>query len=87
LFRFVIHTTRVLASPIELYQSNGIRLTKRKPLIEVLSSTDFNILSSLKQNIYLQFPEEKHLQYDCGKLQILNKLLSNLKQTKHRCLI
>jgi E1A-binding protein p400 len=86
-----MYTTRVLASPIELYQSNGIRLTNKiiqqKPLIEVLSSTDFNVLSSLKQNIYLQFPEQKYLQYDCGKLQILNKLLSDLKQTKHRCLI
>jgi superfamily II DNA/RNA helicase len=81
-------TTRVLASPIELYQSNGICLTtKPKPSIEILSSIDFDILSSLKQNLYLQFPEQKLLQYGCGKLQILSKLLSDLKHNKHRCLI
>jgi len=87
-------TTRVLALPIELYQSNGIRLTsktiEKKPLIEVLSSTDFDVLSSInhiKQNMSLQFPEQRLIQYDCGKLQILDKLLSDLKHNKHRCLI
>ena len=84
-------TTRVLASPIELFHSNRIRLTtQRKPLIEVLSSTDFDVLSSInhiKQNMSLQFPERRLVEYDCGKLQTLAKLLSDLKRSKHRCLI
>ena len=74
--------------------SNGNRLTRKtiqqKPLIEVLSSTDFDILSSinhLKQNMFLQFPEQRLIQYDCGKLQTLDILLSDLKRDKHRCLI
>jgi E1A-binding protein p400 len=86
-FRFDWCTTRVLASPIDLCQSNGIRLIERKPLIEVLSSTDFDVLSSIKQNTFLQFPERRLIQYDCGKLQTLDRLLSDLKHNKHRCLI
>jgi SNF2 family DNA or RNA helicase len=87
-------TTRVLATPIDLCQSNGIRLTSKtigqKPLIEVLSSTDFDVLSTInqiKQNMLLQFPERRLIQYDCGKLQTLGILLSDLKRDKHRCLI
>ena len=85
--RFLLCTTRVLASPIDLCQSNGIRLNQQKPLIEVLSSTDFDVVSTINQNIYLQFPERRLIQYDCGKLQTLDKLLSDLKQNQHRCLI
>jgi len=87
-------TTRVIASPIELCQLNGINLRdktiEKKPLIEILSSTDFEVLSSInqiKQNMFLQFPERRLIQYDCGKLQTLDILLSRLKREKHRCLI
>ena len=94
LFRFTMCTSRVLASPIDLCQSNGLILTdkviQRKPSIEVLSSIDFDSLSSIsqiRQTRFLQFPERRLIQYDCGKLQILDKLLSALKRDKHRCLI
>jgi hypothetical protein len=73
LFRFILCTTRVLASSIELSQLNGISLTdktiRQKPLIEILSSTDFDVLTSIsqiKQNMFLQFPERRLIQYDCG---------------------
>ena len=66
-------TARVVASPIELCQSNGIVLrdchNRQRPLIEVISSTDFDVLSSMnqiKQNMFLQFPERRLIQYDCG---------------------
>jgi hypothetical protein len=66
-------TARVTASQIELCQSNGISLRdkniREKPLIEVISSTDFDVLSSInqiKQNMFLQFPERRLIQYDCG---------------------
>lgn len=84
-------TTRVLASPIELCQMNGIRLTDKinppKPLIEVLSSIDFDIISPIRQSMCLEFPERRLIQYDCGKLQTLDVLLSKLQHEKHRCLI
>jgi hypothetical protein len=73
----------VVASPIEL-------TNQRKPLIEVLSSTDFDTLSTInhvQQNRLLQFPERRLIEYDCGKLQTLAKLLFDLKSAKHRCLI
>jgi len=35
----------------------------------------------------MQFPEKRLLQWDCGKLQALDKLLRKLKKGKHRCLI
>jgi E1A-binding protein p400 len=37
--------------------------------------------------MFLQFPERRLIQYDCGKLQTLDILLSQLKRGKHRCLI
>jgi hypothetical protein len=40
---------------------------------------------SLKQ--LLHYPEKKLVQYDCGKLQLLSRLLRNLKKDKHKCLI
>ncbi|UJR37799.1 hypothetical protein I4U23_030490 [Adineta vaga] len=92
--RFILCTTRVLAFPVELSGLNGIHITSKtiqeKPLIEVISSTDFDVLSSMneiKQNMFLQFPERRLIQYDCGKLQTLDRLLSDLKHEKHRCLI
>ncbi|CAF5207593.1 unnamed protein product, partial [Rotaria magnacalcarata] len=84
-------TTRVLASPTELCQSNGIRLidkrNQKQPLIEILSSVDFDVLRFLRQNMFLQFPEQRFIQYDCGKLQTLDLLLSDLKRNKHRCVL
>ena len=35
----------------------------------------------------LQFPDRRLVQWDCGKLQILDRLLRRLKAGKHRCLI
>uniref|UniRef100_A0A1I7VU53 Helicase domino n=1 Tax=Loa loa TaxID=7209 RepID=A0A1I7VU53_LOALO len=35
----------------------------------------------------LQFPELRLIEYDCGKLQVLNSLLRDLFLYKHRCLI
>lgn len=35
----------------------------------------------------LQFPEMRLIEYDCGKLQALSHLLTDLYENKHRCLI
>ena len=35
----------------------------------------------------LQFPDRRLVQWDCGKLQTLDRLLRRLKAGKHRCLI
>lgn len=59
-------------------------------MIEVLSSTDYDLLSSVhhhKQTSLLHFPDRQLLEYDCGKLQTLAKLLADLEHNRHRCLI
>ena len=33
------------------------------------------------------FPDKRLVQFDCGKLQLLSKLLRHLKKERHRCLI
>ena len=38
-------------------------------------------------NFNLQLPEARLIQYDCGKLQTLGRLLSKLKAGSHRALI
>lgn len=45
------------------------------------------ILHAIVTNTKAQFPEARLIQYDCGKLQTLDKLLWNLKSGSHRVLI
>ena len=44
-------------------------------------------LHRVLSNMAVQFPELRLIQYDCGKLQTLDKLLWQLKAGGHRCLI
>ena len=44
-------------------------------------------LHRVLSNMAVQFPELRLIQYDCGKLQTLDKLLWKLKAGGHRCLI
>ncbi|VIO92229.1 SNF2 family N-terminal domain containing protein [Brugia malayi] len=45
------------------------------------------IFSNIDMMQKLQFPELRLIEYDCGKLQVLNSLLHDLFLYKHRCLI
>ncbi|XP_072312932.1 uncharacterized protein srcap isoform X2 [Eucyclogobius newberryi] len=44
-------------------------------------------LHRIQANMRTQFPDLRLIQYDCGKLQILHKLLRDLKTGSHRVLI
>lgn len=44
-------------------------------------------LSPLHGRFCLSFPDKRLIQFDCGKLQELDRLLRRLKVDKHRCLI
>lgn len=46
-----------------------------------------DLLHPIISNMRTQFPELRLIQYDCGKLQKLDKLLYHLKQGGHRVLI
>ena len=51
------------------------------------NSNVINFMDSLVTSFKLQLPETRLIQYDCGKLQALHKLLRNLKYDGHRVLI
>ena len=40
-----------------------------------------------RMRLSIQFPDKRLLQYDCGKLQVLDKLLRRLQAGGHRALI
>ena len=44
-------------------------------------------IDRLATSFKLQLPETRLIQYDCGKLQVMSKLLRNLKAEGHRALI
>lgn len=56
-------------------------------LSKQLSPNFFDVIKVPRINLRFQLPELRLIQYDCGKLQILEKLLWNLKAGKHRILI
>lgn len=59
---------------IELFQSSPDRL-RPDPFHEA------------RMRLSIQFPDKRLLQYDCGKLQVLDKLLRRLQSGGHRALI
>ena len=50
-------------------------------------SPSASILHPIQSGMMTQFPDPRLIQYDCGKLQTLDKLLRELKAGKHRVLI
>lgn len=47
----------------------------------------FDLLSKIDLQLTTQFPDRRLIQFDCGKLQTLDKLLVQLKSGQHRVLI
>ncbi|RLO03805.1 hypothetical protein DYB28_007598, partial [Aphanomyces astaci] len=45
------------------------------------------MLHPITQRQHLYFPDKRLIQFDCGKLQQLDRLLRELKRGSHRCLI
>ncbi|KAH9501524.1 hypothetical protein DERF_012364 [Dermatophagoides farinae] len=78
--------TRLNLSNVKSYKkidrSNWIENLERK-----FSSDKFDVLTIPRVQFSLQLPETRLIQYDCGKLQILDKLLWQLKSGRHRILI
>ena len=49
--------------------------------------TAASFLAPLHSRFQLTFPDKRLIQYDCGKLQELDRLLRQLKAGGHRCLV
>lgn len=52
-----------------------------------LGANSFDVLQVPRVNSHFQLPELRLIQYDCGKLQVLDQLLWKLKSGRHRVLI
>lgn len=90
--RFVFCVPGVSAPPISLHVSNYSSSKKvqevvlQKTLHEDLSPR-FDFLNRILVNMRTSFPELRLIEYDCGKLQTLSRLLNELKSQDHRVLI
>ncbi|XP_050451376.1 helicase domino isoform X5 [Cataglyphis hispanica] len=90
--RFVVHVPAVRAPtprfhvshppPHKLWAERQLRIELQKQLSPKLAV--FHPISSL---MLTQFPDPRLIQYDCGKLQSLDRLLRKLKSENHRVLI
>lgn len=90
--RFVVHVPAVRAPtprfhvshppPHKLWGERHLRAELQRQLSPKLAS--FHPISSL---MLTQFPDPRLIQYDCGKLQSLDRLLKKLKSGNHRVLI
>lgn len=91
--RFLCIVPNVISSPIKL-SINSMPSYKRidhlnfiEDLENKLPPTFFNVINVPRIQLRFQLPELRLIQYDCGKLQVLCRLLWQLKSQKHRVLI
>ncbi|XP_052714542.1 helicase domino-like isoform X3 [Crassostrea angulata] len=92
LTRFVFVTPSIVSPQIQLHASHPSpsylseqRRTEFCLRQHISSQTDSLHLISSKMTV--QFPELRLIQYDCGKLQVMDILLRQLKSGSHRVLI
>lgn len=90
--RFIICVPGVSAPPISLCVSHP-RSWKQVQEVYMQSrmqhelSPNFDYLSKIIVNMKTSFPELRLIEYDCGKLQTLGRLLNDLRMNDHRVLI
>ncbi|XP_043282960.1 helicase domino isoform X3 [Venturia canescens] len=90
--RFVVYVPAVRAptprfhvshpSPHKFWSQQRVRLA-----LETEFSRKMEIVHPVASAMMTQFPDPRLIQYDCGKLQSLDRLLRNLKADNHRVLI
>ena len=81
--RFVMFCAKALAPPIRCTAAAPPPCWNSIPETEHLDDTFYPIRSKLLMDV----PETRLIQYDCGKLQRMDKLLAQLKRGDHRVLI
>eukprot|EP01029_Cantina_marsupialis_P025229 TRINITY_DN664_c0_g2_i4.p1 TRINITY_DN664_c0_g2~~TRINITY_DN664_c0_g2_i4.p1 ORF type:complete len:1873 (+),score=642.34 TRINITY_DN664_c0_g2_i4:766-5619(+) len=65
----------------------GIFLEKATKLTQKASKDKFRLCRPMDSKMEMFFPDRRLLQFDCGKLQALDRLLKKLKEGGHKCLI
>ncbi|OTF71709.1 helicase domino-like protein, partial [Euroglyphus maynei] len=90
-FIFIIPGVVSPATQFNLSNVKSYKKIDRTNLIEDLREKfpidKFDLLTIPRVQFSLQLPETRLIQYDCGKLQVLDKLLWQLKSGRHRILI
>lgn len=89
---FVIYVPSACAPRIRFYVNNltSTRLLKEQEIegsIKQEMSPKLTMLHPIISAMTTQFPDPRLIQYDCGKLQTLDRLLKQLKSEHHRVLI
>ncbi|XP_076654085.1 domino helicase isoform X2 [Halictus rubicundus] len=90
--RFVVHVPAVCAPtprfhvshppPHKLFAQKRMQMALQRHL-----SPKFALFHPVASAMMTQFPDPRLIQYDCGKLQSLDRLLRKLKSDNHRVLI
>uniref|UniRef100_A0A1A9WJY6 Helicase domino n=1 Tax=Glossina brevipalpis TaxID=37001 RepID=A0A1A9WJY6_9MUSC len=89
---FVIYVPSVCAPRLRFYVRSLTSTTRQKQLgvekaVQLEMSTKLSMLHPIISAMTTQFPDPRLIQYDCGKLQTLDRLLKELKADHHRVLI
>lgn len=82
--RFACSTPAVIAKDITLFTLTSRGLAIIQDHIDYSKIDPFH---EARMRLSIQFPDKRLLQYDCGKLQSLDRLLRNLQAEGHRALI
>ncbi|XP_063699973.1 helicase domino isoform X2 [Culicoides brevitarsis] len=89
---FVLFVPAVCAPTPDIYitHQKPSKVNEEKIINDVIKSElgeKMQLLHPIVSAMSTQFPDPRLIQYDCGKLQTLNKLLRDLKSGNHRVLI
>ncbi|GLH07367.1 Uncharacterized protein GBIM_12836 [Gryllus bimaculatus] len=90
--RFVLCVPAVSAPQPEIHVSHPPpsqlwALKRTQAMLQQELSSKCALLHPIASAMVTQFPDPRLIQYDCGKLQVLDKLLRQLKADHHRVLI
>lgn len=89
---FVLFVPSVLAPQPYLHvqhldPSKSNQENNRDKVLRYQLSSKLSLLHPIISQMSTKFPDPRLIQYDCGKLQTLDRLLKNLKDGQHRVLI
>ena len=92
--KFIVYIPPAAAQPHNVHRTRETPMSRTKRRRENAVLKDFmerdKLLEACHTSMMMRrvlFPDKWLVQYDCGKLQVLDKLLHNLKREGHRCLI
>ena len=88
--RFVIYVPSCISfsqsSRVEQFDVSHL-VMKKESQSDISLKDSETFMDRLSTSFKLQLPETRLIQYDCGKLQVMAKLLRNLKSGGHRALV